>query len=128
MLLKDLWRGRSPTWLWREVSMTAGQTIKWKKQKTMGGFLLLIYFFWAGGWVGFFFSSPQPPSTLKLDKWKIKTFHVLVSKLFDRRCNLVFQLYLVCLYWWYASSKHVISCKRSLLSGQEAEGGECLLK
>lgn len=98
--LKDLWKGRSTRQLWRDVSMTTGKTNKWKKHKTMGVFLLLIFgfcfvvLFWGLVWIFLSFFSPH--SKLELDKRKMKTFHLLVSKLFDRRCNLVFELYLVC--------------------------------
>lgn len=99
--LKDLRKGRSTRQLWRDVSMTTGKTNNWKKHKTMGVFLLLIFVLWFCGFVlavcldfSLFFFSPH--SKLELDKRKMKTFHLLVSKLFDRRCNLVFELYLVC--------------------------------
>ena len=59
--------------------------------------LLIVLLLFQG--FGLVFSSFfSPHSKMELDKRQMKTFHVLVSKLFGGRCNLVFELYLVCHY------------------------------
>lgn len=81
--------------LWQQEKQTNGKSIKplvffccW--------FLFFVLWFCFRGLFGFFSLFFSPHSKLELDKRKMKTFHLLVNKLFDRRCNLVFELYLVC--------------------------------
>lgn len=63
--------------------------------------MLLIFGFYFVGFVlgvlfDIFFFSFFFNTKLELDKMKMKSFHLLVIELFDRRCNLVFELYLAC--------------------------------